>query len=294
MKFFSLFTGIGGLDMGLEELGAKCVGFSDIKESSVRMYLRHYPDRQNYGDITKVDPTKLPDFNILTGGFPCQSFSLAGLRKGFGDRRGKLIFYVYDILLAKKPEFVVLENVKGIVNHDNGQTYNNVFRLLQAAGYYVRVVLLNSAHYGSAQSRERVFFLCRRNKDFPIKQPVRRNIDATFRDIRDTKGPFRFVSDRVNARIHGSGKWCVLLGGYDKVNTLTTNESSCGKDRLYVQEPDGRFRGLSILEGERLQGFPDLWTDGESLSDRWYAVGNAVNCQVSRYLFLDYLKGLWW
>jgi DNA (cytosine-5)-methyltransferase 1 len=108
MKYFSTFTGIGGLDMGLAD-EHECVGFSDIKESSIEIYKRHYPKHKNFGDITKIDFKKLPDFDILTGGFPCQAFSLAGLRKGFEDRKGQLIFYIYDLIVAKKPQFVVLE-----------------------------------------------------------------------------------------------------------------------------------------------------------------------------------------
>lgn len=88
----------------------------------------------------------------------------------------------------------------------------------------------------------------------------------------------------------------LLLGGWDRVNTLTTGPSSSGRKSLAVQESDGRFRYLTSLEGERLQGFPDGWTgvSGVSEGDRWFALGNAVNCRVSEYLFTDYLKGLWW
>ena len=175
LKYFSTFTGIGGLDVGLEELGAECIGYSEIKESSVRIYDRHFPGRRNFGDITAIVPEELPDFDLMTGGFPCQSFSLAGQRKGFKERgkgqRGVMIFHLADILEAKKPAFAVLENVRGIVSHDRGRTVKNVVNLLASAGYFVRIVLLNACHYGSAQNRERVFFLCCRENDFPIKNP---------------------------------------------------------------------------------------------------------------------------
>lgn len=159
MRYFSTFTGIGGLDWGLENMGAKCVGFSEIKESSIRIYNSHYPNHKNFGDITKIDPSLLPDFDVFTGGFPCQSFSLAGMREGFRDKRGRMIFHIYDILVEKKPEYFVLENVKGIMTHDDGRTLESIMKLLAHAGYFVRVVLLNSAHYGSAQARERESFL---------------------------------------------------------------------------------------------------------------------------------------
>src|SRR3990167_5459908 len=107
VRYFSLFTGIGGLDYGLEKMGANCVGYSDIKKSSIEIYESHYPEHSNYGDITKINFIDLPDFEVLTGGFPCQSFSLAGLRKGFEDtknKKGQMIFYIYELLKEKKPQ----------------------------------------------------------------------------------------------------------------------------------------------------------------------------------------------
>lgn len=293
MKYVSLFTGIGGLDWGLEQIGAECVAFSEIKESSVRIYSRHYPERRNLKDITTIPPASIPDFDILTGGFPCQSFSIAGKRKGFVDRRGQMIFYIYDILREKKPEFAVLENVKGILTHDNGKTYHNVFKLLSAAGYFVRCIMINSAHHGSAQARERVLFLCRRGLDFPRKELSKTNDSIRFRDIQDKSNDHAFFNEEAAVKLlQGSGR-VSLIGGWDKVNTITTDISSSGRARLLTYDHRG-FRYLSELEAERLQNFPDNWTLGESRSDRWFALGNAVNCAVSSYIFTKYLKGLWW
>ena len=290
LKYFSTFTGIGGLDWGLEKLGAECIGFSEIKDSSIRIYSRHYPACKNFGDITKINPKELPDFDVYTGGFPCQSFSLVGQRKGFSDRRGKMIFYVYDILLVKQPQYVVLENVKGIMTHDGGKTVERVLKLLQAAGYFVRILLLNSAHYRCAQARERVFFLCRRGKDFPAKNPAIMDGSKRFRDIRDHAGNYQCVAEeRIIKKIENY----LLIGGYDRVNTITTGISSSGRKTIVAQEDDGRLRKLTVTEAERLQGFPDGWNAGESARDAWFALGNAVNCNVSEYLFTDYLNGIW-
>jgi len=110
--------------------GNKCVGFSEIKESSVKIYKKNFGDIRNWGDIKKIDNKKLPDFDILLGGFPCQSFSLIGLRKGFEDKRGQMIFYIYDLLKEKKPDYFVFENVKGISNHNRGKTIIDIFKLL--------------------------------------------------------------------------------------------------------------------------------------------------------------------
>lgn len=297
LKYFSTFTGVGGLDWGLELLGAKCVGFSEIRESSIAIYQRHYPDHKLYGDITKIVPKDLPDFDVFTGGFPCQSFSIAGARKGFGDRRGQMIFFIYDILVAKKPEFFVLENVKGIMNHNEGETFRSVFKLLSAAGYHVRCVLLNSSHYGSAQARERVVFIGRRSKDFPDAPPWKTDDQKRFRDFRDKDAKhYKWASETVVARMertwHSKGKFS-LLGGYDRVNTLTTGLSTSGRSQVLVQEKGERFRYLTELEGERLQGFPDGWTEGAKRADRWFAIGNAVNMRMSEFLFTNYLKEIW-
>lgn len=291
MRYFSTFTGIGGLDYGLFKEN-ECVGFSEIKKSSIETYQKHYPAHKNFGDITKLDFNTLPDFDILTGGFPCQAFSLAGLRKGFEDRKGQLIFYIYDLLIAKKPQFCVLENVKGLLSHNNGKTYENIFKLLQAAGYFVRVILLNACHYGSPQSRERIFFLCSRN-DFEIKAPQIIDNTKRFRDIREDGGAYKLITknkrneQKIEQKLQFNFE---LIGGYDRVGTLTT-QFGCGEKAVPYED---WFRYLTPLECERTQGFPDNWTDSVKPSDRYFALGNAVNCHMSQYLFQDYLKGLWW
>jgi DNA (cytosine-5)-methyltransferase 1 len=310
LRYLATFSGIGGLEAGLEDLGARCVGYSEIAEPSIRTYDRHFPGRRNFGDVTKIEPGELPDFDLLTGGFPCQSFSLAGYRKGFKDKRGAMIFYLAAILEEKRPSFAVLENVRGITSHDRGRTFGNVIQLLAGCGYFVRVVLLNSMHLGSAQSRERVFFLCSR-EDFPAKTPEKTDDAGRFRDVRlpEVPEPDWVKEDdwilRNTIRRH-TGRWpeeanplgftFELVGGMDRVGTLMTGIGGGGPNRNHakVVQEDGRFRYLSPVEGERLQGFPDGWTAFESTKDRWSMIGNAVNCDVSRYLFKTYLKGVWW
>ena len=292
MKYFSLFAGIGGLEFGLNGL-AECVGISEVKKSSIKIYNKNFKGIKNFGDITKIDFKELPDFDILLGGFPCQSFSIAGLREGFESEKGKMIFYIYELLKVKKPEYIVLENVKGITNHDKGKTMESVIRLLMSLGYYVRVVLLNSLFYGSAQNRERVFFLCSK-KDFPIKELKKVNENVLFRDIRQ-KGNFKFIkrTEFNNQKIEQKRQFNYeLIGGYDRVGTITTSQG--GGEKLVYEEEADDYRYLTPLECERLQGFPDNWTQGVSDSDRYFALGNAVNCNVSNYLFGDYLKELWW
>ncbi len=294
MRYFSLFTGIGGLDWGLEEVGAECVGFSEIKKSSVEIYGRHYPRRVNYGDITSMDYAELPDFDVITGGFPCQSFSLAGMRKGLSDGKGKkgaMVLYIHKILQVKQPKCFVFENVKGILSHDKGRTYRKVFRLFENAGYHVRVVLLNALYYGSAQSRERVFFVGSK-KPFILKRPDILNHTRRFGDVfDDCKLNYRMIkeSERNERKIEQMLRFNFeLVGKWDRVGTLTT-QMGCGEKAV----PCGNnWRMLTPLECERLQGFPDGWTAGVSVSARYFALGNAVNCGVSSYLFKSYLSEL--
>jgi site-specific DNA-cytosine methylase len=166
----------------------------------------------------------------------------------------------------------------------------------------VRVVLLNSANYGSAQNRERVLFLCRRGKDF-IKKEVEKTDDSKrFRDVRDMDSSnFSYVKEtpRNIAKIQQKDLYPFdLVGGWDRVGTLTTGIAGGGgrnpsSQQKIVQESGGGFRYMTLMEAERLQGFPDGWTAGEREGARWFALGNAVNCNVSDYLFNNYLKGVW-
>lgn len=291
MKYLSLFSGIGGLDYGLRD--EECVGISEIKQSSVQIYQKRMGNVQNFGDITKIKIKELPDFDLLTGGFPCQSFSMAGLRKGFKDRKGQMIFYIYDILKEKQPKYVVLENVKGIISHNDGKTIKSVIKLLNYAGYYVRVILLNSLFYGTVQNRERVFFLGSK-KDFDKKIPEIIDDTKRFRDIRENGVKYKFIKKTENniKKINQKKDFNFeLIGGYDRVGTLTT-QKGCG-EKLVYNEGEDDYRLLTILECERLQGFPDGWTSGQTPNNRYFALGNAVNCKVSEYLFNNYLKGVW-
>ena len=296
IKYFSLFTGIGGLDYGLEKRQAFCVGFSEIKKSSIKIYKSHYPEHQNWGDITKINFIDLPDFDILTGGFPCQSFSLMGLRKGlkdFKNKKGTMILYIYEVLIIKQPKYFVLENVRGILNHDRGKTFLKIFRLFNNAGYNVRVLLLNSLYYGYAQNRERIIFLGSK-LDFEKIRPEIKDEKKRFLDIREEISDYKKPKDtkrnkdKIEQLLHYNYE---LIGKYDRVGTLMTKYG--GGDKLVWDTKFNDFRYLTVKECERLQGFPDNWTKGVSDNLRYWALGNAVNCNMSDYLFNDYLQKVW-
>lgn len=166
IKIIDLFAGIGGIRKGLEEaaysLGyeTECVFTSEIKPYAIKVLHQNHPEDVITGDITKVDPKSIPDFDILCGGFPCQAFSAAGLRAGFADEtRGTLFFNVANILDAKKPLGFILENVEGLVNHDGGKTLKVIMRTLKQIGYKADYRVLNAEDFGVPQARKRIYIV---------------------------------------------------------------------------------------------------------------------------------------
>lgn len=165
LKFIDLFAGIGGIRLGLEQaakkagFSPKCVFTSEIKEHAINILKQNHPKDKITGDITKVDASTIPDFDILCGGFPCQAFSAAGNRDGFADTRGTLFFDVERIIRTKSPKGFILENVEGLVNHDGGNTLEVILSNLDAAGYWVSHKVLNSVDFGVPQERKRIYFV---------------------------------------------------------------------------------------------------------------------------------------
>lgn len=154
MRFIDLFSGLGGFRLAFEKQKCKCVFSAEIDDKVIETYKANFNDDSKC-DITAKDPKEIPDFDILCGGFPCQPFSLAGLRKGFEDSRGTLFFNVANILKIKKPKAFFLENVKGITNHDNGKTLETILSILDDLGYDYKYAVLNAKNYGIPQHRER-------------------------------------------------------------------------------------------------------------------------------------------
>lgn len=136
-----------------------CIGFSEIDKYAIRIYQKHFPNHKPYGDITKLDPATLPDFDLLTGGVPCQSWSIAGKRGGFEDERGNMWFQFSRILRAKQPKYFLAENVKGLLSHDRGKSMERICEELCDCGYAIDFEVLNAKNFGVPQNRERVFII---------------------------------------------------------------------------------------------------------------------------------------
>ena len=159
-----MFAGIGGFRAGLTRAGGfQCVGHCEIDKYANASYCAIHDigeEERYYPDARTIDPTDLPNFDLLCGGFPCQAFSNAGKRRGFADARGTLFFEIARVVKIKRPRYLLLENVPGILGHDHGKTFAVILSTLDDLGYHVEWAVLNSKHFGVPQSRKRVFLIC--------------------------------------------------------------------------------------------------------------------------------------
>jgi DNA (cytosine-5)-methyltransferase 1 len=182
VRIIDLFAGIGGIRCGLETAlldegyNPKCVFTSEIKPHAISVLSQNYPNEPITGDITKVDPNTIPDFDILCAGFPCQTFSSAGKRQGFADTRGTMFFYVEKIIETKVPLGFILENVEGLVNHDKGNTLRIIIDHLKnlkhngkPLNYKVSYKVLNSSEFGVPQDRKRIYIVGSLNKSVDLE-----------------------------------------------------------------------------------------------------------------------------
>ena len=158
MKCFSLFSGIGGFDLAMRNLGHETVGACEIDKYARSVYARQFPGVAIWENATTIKPKELPDFDILCAGFPCQSFSIAGKRRGFDDTRGSLFFEIARIAKEKRPSVLLLENVRGLLSHDKGKTFHTILATLDEIGYDVQWQVLNSKFF-VPQNRERIFIV---------------------------------------------------------------------------------------------------------------------------------------
>lgn len=184
MRFIDLFAGVGGFRVAFENLGQKCVFSSENNSAARKVYAKNFGELPD-GDITLINPKDIPDFEILTAGFPCQPFSLNGKKEGFRDlTRGTLFFNIAEILSVKKPEIVFLENVKGIVTHEGGKTLGTILDTLKNLGYFPHTAVLDTYDFGIPQYRERWYCVAFRN-DIEFEFPNPEMGGSTLADVID-------------------------------------------------------------------------------------------------------------
>ncbi len=161
IRFIDLFSGIGGFRLGLDQSGGfRCVWSCDNNKYANQVYTKQFGEANHHtDDVRGVDPEEIPDFELLCAGFPCQSFSVAGKQKGFEDTRGTLFFEICRIAEAKRPSLLLLENVRGLLSHDKGLTFQVILESLEELGYWAEWQILNSKYFGVPQNRQRVFIV---------------------------------------------------------------------------------------------------------------------------------------
>ena len=218
-KFIDLFAGIGGFRKGFEDAGFKCVFTSEINPQCQQVYETNFGDKP-FGDITKINPTDIPDFDILLGGFPCQPFSISGKKMGFEDTRGTLFFDICQIIDKKQPGVVVLENVKHLIHHDKGRTFTVILKALMDLGYNVTHKILNAKDFGLPQNRERIFIIATKKHYFDFEK-LKKKKKVILRDFLDKEGTFEFIDKSEYTLIEAPKKQesGLLFVGYRNKNT---------------------------------------------------------------------------
>jgi DNA (cytosine-5)-methyltransferase 1 len=194
IRLLSLFSGIGAFEEALKNIGInyELINYCEFDEKIAKAYslIHNIDECLNLGDVTKIDETKLEDFDLMTYGFPCQSFSIAGKRLGFEDEtRGSLFFESMRIAKHKKPKYMIAENVKGLINHDKGKTFKTILETLNLIGYNNYYKVLRSCDFGVPHARERVFIISIRKDidNYKFLMPVGKITNKTLKDVIEDK-----------------------------------------------------------------------------------------------------------
>jgi len=285
--FIDLFAGIGGVRIAFERVGGKCVFTSEWDKACQDAYEANFGERPA-GDITKIDAKEIPDHDILTGGFPCQAFSIIGNRLGFADTKGTLFFDVERILKEKQPKAFLLENVKQLVGHDNGRTFKIILEKLEKLGYFVHYKVLNGLKFGMPQKRERIIIVGFK-ENYPFEFPLNsKGKQLTLTDIlepHDKVDKKYFLSDyfkkKLQQRLKEQNKriaFAPSIWHENKSGNIGIHPFSCalranGSHNYLVV--DG-IRRLTSREMLRLQGFPDSYKIIVNYSQAKKQAGNAV------------------
>ena len=313
MRYLSVCSGIEAASVAWESLGWTPVGFSEIEPFPCRVLQHHYPDVKNYGDMTKYKEWDIDgdSVDLLVGGTPCQAFSVAGLRKGLEDPRGNLSLVFVGMVEHFKPEWVVWENVPGVLSSNGGRDFGSFIGALASIGYGFSWRCLDAQHFGVPQRRRRIFLVGHSSGDSRRAAEVLFEPESLSGNHKTSRTKGKGIAD---ASITGtvSSKWAKGSGGpagdecYNLVPVLYQNNQT---DARLKEEPHTsqtvlarwgtgggntpivrhttRVRRLTVTEVERLQGFPDGWTDVRTNtpdSPRYKAIGNSMAVPCMRYL----------
>jgi len=306
--FIDLFSGIGGFRISLESVGGTCIFSSDIDKYANKVYLKNFNETP-HGDISKIKSNDIPDHDVLAAGFPCQPFSIAGKRLGFADTRGTLFFQIERILNKKKPKAFILENVKGLISHDKGNTFKTIKSSLFKLGYDLHYKILNTKDFGLPQNREKIFIvgikkitkfkfpeykgrkinikniLEKNIKGHDISKIAKKNIENHFIGYEKKKSinvdhPL-FVHDVRPSR-------CVFRN--DGISPCLTAKMGTGGNNVPIVVSENRK--LTVRECLRFQGFPEDFKIQDNYSQSYKQVGNTVSIPVVSHLANEIIKFL--
>lgn len=286
-KFIDLFAGIGGIRIPFEEYGGECVFSSEWDKFAQQTYAANH-GHLPHGDITQIDPKDIPPFDLLLAGFPCQPFSHAGLKKGFEDTRGTLFFDIARIIAFHKPKVVFLENVKGLVGHDKGRTFQTIVRVLEEElGYKVHYKVHNAKEFGVPQNRERIYIVALRDhEDFefstPPKTPTKLGDILEINSKVDKKytiSDLIWASHQARKAAHiarGNGfGYSLFSRNSEYTSTISARYYKDGSEIL-IEQKNKNPRKLTPREAARLQGFPENFTIPVSDGQAYKQFGNSV------------------
>ena len=291
-RFIDLFAGVGGIRQGFESIFKEKSSFvfaSEIDKFAQTTYAANYGHLPS-GDITKVTPNEIPNFDILLAGFPCQPFSNAGLKKGFDDTRGTLFFDIAKITEHHKPKIVFLENVKGFRNHDKGNTFRVVKETLEKLGYKVYAEVLNAKNFGVPQNRERIYIIgfLDHSIEFKFPKPLSKTVNVG--DILEKKVDKKYtISDKLwaghqrrkkehKAKGNGFG-YCMFTEKSEYTSTISARYYKDGSEIL-IEQKNKNPRKLSPREAGRLQGFSNDFKIVVSDTQAYKQFGNSVAVPV--------------
>lgn len=281
-KFIDLFAGIGGFHMAFHNVGAECVFVSEWDEAARKTYKANFEkvspdifiDEGNLfvGDITKINAHDIPDFDILTGGFPCQPFSQAGLKKGFNEARGTLFFDIARILKVKQPSAFFLENVRGLLSHNGGKTFDTIRRILtDDLGYSFYYKIVRASDFGVPQHRPRLYMVGFKDKSIDFHFPEPTGLKMTMSDVFEGNAERRIG---YTLRVGGRGSDINDRRNWD----------------AYIV--DGEVKRLTPKEGLRMQGFPDDFIFPVSNAQAMKQLGNSVAVPAVQAVAQEIIKEL--
>lgn len=326
IRLLSFYSGYGGAEFSLEkaQIPFECLGYSEYDKRQIRIYEQNHKGIKNYGDITKINPKDLPDCDLITGGFPCQDVSMAGLRD-LTKGRTNTVFKLLDIIKEKKPKYCLLENVEGILSMLNGQLLLEIIRQLKNLGYAVSYKLLKSKDHGTPQNRPRVWIACELGRQpfgfnpFPKKEELKLKVSDLLED--EVGEEFYLTDKQIKAIIRSQDKaWGTNINLRINPNistTLTTKDPKCvPNDNIIILKKDiagtitsgdyskqvyknqyivDDIKGARVLtpkECFRLQGFfnDEINIDEIPKTNTYFSAGNGWDINLVSKIFSKWFK----